>query len=348
MRGFELGDLQTAVEYAADLLSVVLDATSSDLSIRQAVNPLQRCIDSGMAERLRLPLLCLMQAGILSCFLRSAPDLESLHSAVGGSRSALNEIKEYCGGRETPASKYLQSVINCGESRLRHLHHTPTINHDSLEQHVEEALQQVRDLAPLTDRMEPRLVKILASLLQGEHADHVNAVAEIAQRHSLLRLPMREAPPLPMLSAEPWEFSQGEIVLRDPSCGIFEQMFHLESLHPSVLEGEYSLIAFQNSWLDLEDEHGDSSRASRKFVPLAWLAAKLVVFSDGTGASSETADDMEAICRQAVQLFDESTPDCVPFPERYATLRKPLLALAQEAEQATLQRAAAAPQALRI
>lgn len=337
----ELGDLQTAVEYAAELLGAIADKTSSDLTVRRAAAPLLCLIDEGFSGRLRPALLCLYQAGLLSCFLRSAPNLEMLRCVMGGSKEALKSLEDAPDPINTTC---LRTVIDIAVTRVMELERT-VAKHDAaqspISSDIESALKATLEFAPLVNLMEPRLVCILPGILINRQLDHLHAVAKIACQHSLLRLPIRETLPPPMPCTDPDPFvldyddcGNPQVILRDPSFCTLEQMEHFSGLHPSVFRGEYSSIAFQDTWLDFEEQHGDTSEASRRFVPLAWLAVKLVTLC--VRQDPTTREDDKAVCCEAVQLLDESTRDAYPFPLEFRVLREPLLHVAKEAEEACL------------
>jgi len=114
--------------------------------------------------------------------------------------------------------------------------------------------------------------------------------------------------------------------------GFLEEMAYLGGQHPSVFDGEFASIAFNEVWLDIEEQHGDCSRASRRYVPLAWLAVELLEAAD------LPCDDAKLCCSwccQAVQLLEtESRAQGWPVGcvTRFEALRVPLLELAKEVE----------------
>lgn len=123
--------------------------------------------------------------------------------------------------------------------------------------------------------------------------------------------------------------------------GTLEQMGYLGGLHPSVFEGEFEAIACTNVWLDIEQEHGDTSEASRRFVPLAWLAAELL---EAVARSSDDAKLLNSWCCQAAQLLDPERGAAGGWPVgrvgQFETLRVPLLELAKDGEQSVFGKAA--------
>merc|ERR1712232_925945 len=132
----------------------------------------------------------LYQTGLLSCFLRSAPNLEALKCAVGGSQDAFKAAKDFL---EPANLSLLRSVIDTGVTRCKDLE-CMLAKRDALQfprpGDIENTLKRILDVAPLVDFMEPLLVRMLPNILRTRDVDHLSAVAKIAWQHSMLRLPI--------------------------------------------------------------------------------------------------------------------------------------------------------------
>jgi len=134
--------------------------------------------------------------------------------------------------------------------------------------------------------------------------DRIIKIIRYVVVEALSRVPLGTDSPKTLLAGSQFLQSvpRGTLETASTSFGVgwLEGMEYLENLHPSVFEGEFNAIADTAAWLDLEIQHGDASRSSRRYFPLAWLAVtllKVVGALDGSNA-------MTRVCCQAVQLLD--------------------------------------------
>eukprot|EP00449_Zooxanthella_nutricula_P051072 CAMPEP_0198577976 /NCGR_PEP_ID=MMETSP1462-20131121/119608_1 /TAXON_ID=1333877 /ORGANISM="Brandtodinium nutriculum, Strain RCC3387" /LENGTH=667 /DNA_ID=CAMNT_0044309263 /DNA_START=42 /DNA_END=2047 /DNA_ORIENTATION=+ len=339
-------DLVFVAGLAKDVFTAIGDAASSDAEVRTAVVPLQRFIDdnSGTFDpAFFAAMVSVLQEGYMACYRRHAPDMGKLRDAIAGCRAgaAHRTLRELAPVHAAHLAREVEVAWSEYENLRKRVPEVEASVNAATRRHDSAAmLQGIADLAPVAELMEPHLVTLVAGAIGARDVALVKAASELAQRHSLLRLPIREAHPPPLPNMEPFEFRDGQPVMRDPD-DFFEHAGYLGGLHPSELEGEFTSIAFADVWLDFEKEHGDASEASTRYVPLAWLAVKLFEAASG---SCDDSQESKSLCCQAVQLLDPDGNVDVCWPRgcvrQLETLRLPLFELATESEQQVLGTAA--------
>lgn len=314
-----LDDLVTVAEFVAEVFKLMENPRSSDLDLRRALVPFQRFLDSGRVsfseEGFHAALLCILQEGYLACYQRRSPSLDVFSCMIGGSREAAASEELH---RSAPAhAAHLQRVVEVASDELLRLETTiPDVqahfHRDMQCDDVASALRHVLTMTPIADVIEPLLACALQRTIAARDLASLEFISDIARRHSVLRLPICEAPGPPDIDREPFHFVDGQVVFRDPP-GFLEEMMHLGKQHPSVFKGEFEALADTDVWLDFEVNHGDSSNASRRFVPLAWLAETLVhALQDNSYENSIT---LKNICCQALQLLDSRIKHARVEPE---------------------------------
>lgn len=337
-------DLVCVAELVAEVFKLMEDRHSSDLGLRRAILPFQRCLDSRIVslaarvdrEGFHHGLICILQESYLACYQRRCPDFDTFCHAIAGARDAAATEGLH---RSVPAhAAHLQHAVNAASAERLRLEATisdaQVFFHKAMQrQDIASALQHVLDMAPIADVMEPPLSCALQRAIAAMDVTSVGLIADIAQRHSLLRLPICVAPGPPEIDREPLRFVDGQVVFCDPP-GDLEMMAHLGNQHPSVFDGEFEALAETDTWLDFEEQYGDSSNASPRFVPLAWLADTLL--NALYHQSQHGLISLRNICCQAVQLLDSRIEHAKFEPEflphHILALCSELLRLAQQVE----------------
>lgn len=115
-----LADLSAQFEVASKLLDTLEDPTSSDLALRWATTCVQRCVDDYPRSLLFVSTLALLQEGILACYSRSCPVIDTLKSVIDGSREAVEGLR-----REEPEiAEHLARLVADLAARLFELQQT--------------------------------------------------------------------------------------------------------------------------------------------------------------------------------------------------------------------------------